>query len=223
LAAGIGEEFRGGGIFAGGVGDGEGLVEVEIEEGAAAALILAGHDVVEARAIEADEERIGDGAGGPGIGFVPPGDDGGDVEVFSLHVEGDLIKGAVDVEVAGEVAFFGEVGEAGELEGEGLVAAGGQVDGAGEGFVFGTALDGVGVTAGREGDLGIAIADEMVAPEGEGGRMLGLGGGVEEMDAAGEGTRLGVGDVEVESYGGVGVGEVGEKEEEERFHDSFVP
>ena len=53
--------------------------------------------------------------------------------------------------------------------------------------------------------------------------MLGLGGGVEEMDAAGEGMRLGVGDFEVESDGGVGVGEVGEKEEEEEFHDSFVP
>lgn len=52
--------------------------------------------------------------------------------------------------------------------------------------------------------------------------MMGPGGEVEEMDAAGEGTRLGVGDVEVESYGGIGVGEAGEKEEEEEFHDSFL-
>jgi hypothetical protein len=143
------------------------------------------------------------------------------VKVFSLHVQRDLVEGAVDVEVAGEVAFFGEVGEAGELEGKSLIAAGDKVDGAGERFVFRAALDGVGVSAGREGDLGIAITDKMVAPEGKGGRMLRLGGGVEEMDAAGEGMRFGVGDVELESDGGIGLGEAGEKQEEEEFHDHF--
>lgn len=54
--------------------------------------------------------------------------------------------------------------------------------------------------------------------------MLRLGGGVEEMNAAREKMRLGIGDVEVESYIGLGVGEAGEKEEEEEtFHDSILP
>ena len=48
-----------------------------------------------------------------------------------------------------------------------------------------------------------------------------LRGGVEEMNAAGEGMRLGVGDFEMERYGGVGVGEGGEEEEEEGFHVLF--
>jgi len=51
----------------------------------------------------------------------------------------------------------------------------------------------------------------MVAPGGKGGMKFRLGGGVEEMNAAGERMRLGVGNPQVKSDRGIGVGEAGEE------------
>ncbi len=191
MSAGLGEELHGRRVFVLGVGDGQWAGEVEVEEGAAGAFVLAGHEVVETVGVKLGEE-VGGKVVGPWVLLVPPGDDRGEVEVFGAHEEWDVGDGAMDVEVAGPPSFAGEVGEALEAVGDALGTVVGDGELAGGRGVFGAAFDLVSVGSGRELEDDFAGANEMVAPGGEAGGEDGFAGGVLEVDSTGnQGAGLG--------------------------------
>ena len=73
--------------------------QVEIEEGASGPGVSAGHQVIEAVAVEPDQEALGGRLAAPVVPVVPPANHRGDVQIVRQHQQLDVSGGPADVQV----------------------------------------------------------------------------------------------------------------------------
>ena len=151
----------------------------------------------------------------PRIGFVPPGDHLAHVEILGAHQEFHILEWTVDVGLAAEPAFFRNIYETKEGYGNSLRLAVLNLEDAGFGEIFVSALNGVGVAAGREIEGGIAVTNEMIVPGRKCGRANGLAVFVEQVNSRGHGLASGIVENCETDFTGAREGE-GAKEQEAR-------
>ena len=176
-----------------GAGQVERPAEVEVEQGPAAALVLAAQDVVIAVAVEPDQgvgwELLGAVACAVPqvpvqLAVVPPGDHRRDVQVLGPHQQGDLGDRPMHVQLARPPALLGEIGQSLELD---LDLHRCRVPGrepAARPGILRPAFDLVGIVS--RGDLKPRStgASEVIAPERQDGRPLRLAGCVDQVNTA---------------------------------------
>ena len=156
----------------------ERLAKVEKQKRAAPALVLAGEQIEKAVAIHTHEPVGGRRGAFPKTPLVPPRDDGRDVQVLRPQVQRDFrvhiierknpradSRRTMNVRLAAPPAFAREVGDAAYGNAEFVITVRDDLEITLLRFVLRSALDFVVKFAGRQFELHLTIAHEVIGPE----------------------------------------------------------
>ena len=163
----------------------DGRPQVQVEDGAAAPLVLGVEQVAEAARLRLDERVRGEREPLPPVLAVPDGEDRRQVEVLGAEEEGHLLGRPVDVQVPRPPAARGEVDAALEDHRPFDPASRGHLHRAPGAGRLGAALHRVAAGAGGDLDRHLPGTVEVVLEEGEAGGADGLPVRTEEVDPGG--------------------------------------
>ncbi len=147
-------------------GDVGGPVELEEQQRAAVALVLAAELMHEAVAVELLDDRRGQRCIRPGIGRIPPRNHLAELQILGAHQELRLLQRPMNVRLARPPTFGGQIDQPVQCDGNiGCRLAGGDFHHGRFGRPLGAALDGDRVTARGHDEHRPARRGNVIVPE----------------------------------------------------------